>query len=180
MAIVRQRRALGADTYQSTPPKKSPEELRSFARNNDILVQPLDVARLASALGLTLVYEPMDNDISGYLEKRSAGWVIGVNSLQHPRRQRFTIAHELAHYFLHSHEQSEFTDVVLMQRTARRDRKELAADEFAGELIMPTNEFKNKVKEGATKLSDLSEYFDVSMMAVKYKASLLGYRIRSE
>jgi Zn-dependent peptidase ImmA (M78 family) len=180
MAIVRHRRAIGADTYQPTPPKKSPEELRSFARDNDIPVQPLDVARLASALGLTLVYEPMDDDISGYLEKRSAGWVVGVNSFQHRRRQRFTIAHELAHYFLHSHEQSEFTDVVLMQRTARRDPRELAADEFAGELIIPTEEFNKRVKGGETKLSNLSEYFDVSMMAVKYKASLLGYRIRSE
>lgn len=180
MAIVRQKRILGSDVYKLIPPKKTPEELREYAKQNSVPTDPLDVARLASALGITVLYEPMGSDLSGYLEKRNAGWVLGVNSLQHRKRQRFTIAHELAHYLLHGNQQSEFRDVVLMQRAAHRNQMESDADAFAGELLMPSQEFNDKIQGGIIRLSDLSDHFDVSIMAAKYKATLLGYRIRSE
>lgn len=178
MAIVRRVLNTGPEKYQSRPASMSVKELRDFAIKNNISVQPIDVERLANAIGLMVVYEPMENDLSGYLEKRQYGWVAGINSLQHPKRQRFTIAHEIGHYLLHSDVRPRFDDTILMRRAQRRDRLELEADEFAGELILPAEEFHAKVREGMKKLSDLSAYFDVSMMAVQYKAKLLGYRPR--
>ena len=41
------------------------------------------------------------DEISGILERMADGYRILVNSNQHYFRQRFTMAHELAHYLLH-------------------------------------------------------------------------------
>jgi len=178
MAIVRRKISAYPGEYLSRKDAKTPGELREFAEQNDIELYPLDIERLARALGLTVSLEPMDDDLSGYLEKRSTGWVLGVNNLHHPKRQRFTIAHELAHYFLHRNKKDRFDDEILMRRTKSKDTMEQEADKFAGELLMPSQKFKEMVGEGLSKLSDLSEYFGASMIAIKYKANLLGYRTR--
>lgn len=180
MAIVKRKpsESFKESTYRHSPRRMSPEQLRDFAADNAIPLQPVDVARLARAIGLRVISEAMDDDLSGYLERRGSGWVIGVNSLHHPKRQRFTIAHELGHYFLHSVEKDRFSDEILLRRNERRNEMELEADKFAGELLMPDDEFRRKIEDGVRSVSDLSEYFGTSMLAVKYKAEILGYQVR--
>ena len=76
----------------------TPEELLSYASNNGICIEPLDVSGLTQKLGIVMRMEPMAGEESGCLKKDKAGkWVMTINSLQHPHRQRFTIAHELGH-----------------------------------------------------------------------------------
>ena len=53
---------------------------------------------------------PMDNYLSGSLSYKDGVWIMTVNSKQHPKRQRFTLAHELAHYILHKEKNTEFQD----------------------------------------------------------------------
>ncbi|PYU65849.1 MAG: hypothetical protein DMG49_23375 [Acidobacteria bacterium] len=63
---------------------------------------PVPVERIAEDHGLDVRLAPFDGDLSGALIRNEDEAYIGVNSSHHPHRQRFTIAHELAHYFLHS------------------------------------------------------------------------------
>lgn len=78
---------------------KTASELIVFAKKNNIETSPLDVSRLTSLLGITLRLEPMKGEESGSLKQEKSGnWVMTVNSLHHPHRQRFTIAHELGHF----------------------------------------------------------------------------------
>ena len=51
---------------------------------------------------------PMENYLSGSLSYKDGVWIMTVNSKQHPRRQRFTLAHELAHYILHKEKTQSF------------------------------------------------------------------------
>jgi Zn-dependent peptidase ImmA (M78 family) len=47
------------------------------------------------------VHERLDSTITGLLLREGGAKLIAVNSAHHPRRQRFTIAHELGHPQMH-------------------------------------------------------------------------------
>ena len=63
---------------------------------------PVPVEKIAAALGAKIKYAPYEGEIAGMLARGNGEVVIGVNSLHHPNRQRFTIAHELGHLLLHN------------------------------------------------------------------------------
>ena len=62
-----------------------------------------------SNLGLLVKKQSLGNEIAGQIVRDSwrngntgrSGFTIYINSDQHPNRQRFTLAHEIAHYILH-------------------------------------------------------------------------------
>jgi Zn-dependent peptidase ImmA (M78 family) len=121
---------------------------------------------LAYALGLKVNREPMPDDISGYLRRTDDGWELGVNSLHHPNRQRFTLAHELGHYFLHR-DHGAFTDGLLFRRENQRNALERQANNFAAMLLMPTIPFKRELRHND--LTEVARNFGVSRQAAQYR-----------
>jgi Zn-dependent peptidase ImmA (M78 family) len=153
----------------------TPSALLAFARENGITTEPLDVAQLVQVLGIKLRFEPMKDDDSGRLEKDNNGnWCMHVNSLHHPNRQRFTIAHELGHRFLHGDNRSEFADKIFF-RSNQLDREESDANAFAAELLMPVDSFRSFVSDTSSKVENIANHFQVSSLAVRYRARALGY-----
>jgi len=154
----------------------TPSEVLELARQKGIEVEPLDIARLASALGIKTRYEPMKNDDSGSLkkEKETGQWVMTVNSLHHPHRQRFTIAHEIGHKIKHSALHDTFEDKIFF-RNSESNTMEVEANRFAAELLMPKDAFTNFIKNNSTKVEDIASHFQVSSMAIRVRAKQLGY-----
>ena len=179
MAVIRRPRKTNRDVVGDRN-IATPEDLLAEARRHDVTTCPLDVERLAEQVyGIPVIYEPMDNDDSGLLERMdNDGWKIFVNSYHGYKRQRFTIAHELAHYFLHRNRQSRFADHVFARSLHEQSPMEVEANEFAAKLLMPKEEFRKAIEDGITKISELSEHFQTSMLAVEYRAKNLGYRMR--
>src|SRR6266581_6619050 len=66
----------------------------------------VDVEKIAKELNIEIVRGDVDEDVSGYLMRdlRTGKAVIGVNDSHIKPRQRFTIAHELGHFLLHTGE----------------------------------------------------------------------------
>ena len=146
---------------------------------------PIPVDKIAEDLGVSLRYEPLEGGLSGVLFRDQQGrQVIGVNALHAHVRQRFTIAHELAHLRLHE-------DALYVDGLVRRDDKsslaldpqEIEANSFAAELLMPRKlvlrELANNVPEGAvadpTKLlRRLGREFGVSEQAMEFRLVNLG------
>lgn len=103
---------------------------------------PVPVDRIAKALGAKLRYSPFDGELAGMLIRDDDKTVIGVNSLHHPNRQRFTIAHECGHLMLHK---GKDVHIDRSFRVNRRDQvssqaidpEEIEANRFAAELLMP-------------------------------------------
>src|SRR3954453_17187390 len=62
---------------------------------------PVPVDRIAKSLGAVVRFSPLDEELSGMIHIKDDVPIIGVNSLHHPHRQRFTIAHEIGHRALH-------------------------------------------------------------------------------
>jgi Zn-dependent peptidase ImmA (M78 family) len=100
------------------------------------------VEEIAEGYGIEVRYEPAEDELSGALIRKPGEIVIGVNASHHPNRQRFTIAHEIAHYLLHKgvdvHVDQDFRINLRDQRSEAFSREEIEANRFAAELLMPT------------------------------------------
>lgn len=144
-----------------------------IAQSRGLRCIPLDVVGLATSIGIKVEYLPLASDVSGFLRKKNGDWIIGVNSFHHPNRQRFTLAHELGHYFLHR-DMGDFEDRALFRREMQFDRREVEANDFAAKLLMPENEFRTFVVLKNANLDLLARHFGVSNAAAQFRANALG------
>ncbi|WP_030527731.1 ImmA/IrrE family metallo-endopeptidase [Phycicoccus jejuensis] len=99
-------------------------------------------------------------------------FVIYLPRLTSSRRDRFTIAHELGHYFLHYlHPGSE---TAASFGRGERNPVETQANVFASSLLMPERVFREawRLKDGD--VHALARQFEVSPAAVAVRAQVLG------
>ena len=149
-------------------------DLINHLQTKEKLNFPLDVVAILKLLDIDLVYMEFSEEISGLLRKQINGkWEIVVNKGHHPNRRRFTIAHEIAHYCLHRKEKDTFQDETFFRGTAISPQ-EYAANQFAGELLMPEDVFRKEIKSGRNQIEELANFFGVSALAVRVRAKQLG------
>ncbi len=123
-------------------------------------------------------YVTMGPSQSGQLRYVDGVWTISINRDHNKKRQRFTLAHELAHYILHKEKNSEFKDAVFF-RDEVLDSMEYKANEFAGELLMPENLVRNAIENQRIRnIGQLADKFGVSAAAMKYRILSLGYVLK--
>jgi Zn-dependent peptidase ImmA (M78 family) len=155
---------------------------------------PVQVENIARALGADVVYQPADDDLSGFLfrdyKQRSA--IIGVNAKHHPNRQRFTIAHEIGHFLLHEYEGFHFDGTNQGFQLRLRDEEsskgtdddEREANLFAAELLMPKRFLETDIAkivdldlldDDADSLKTLAARYQVSAQALTYRLVNLDY-----
>lgn len=153
------------------------EELSaSILINNDMLKVPVDVLKLAR-LNNIKVYQGdlnLDKKISGVIryDKAIKAFEILVNKNDPPVRQRFTIAHELGHFFLHKDIlENEKIHIDTMYRMPEDKEKEV--DYFAGALLM-NKILLEKMYEKNTSITQLAEIFKVSVSAMTVRLDILG------
>lgn len=104
-------------------------------------------------------------DLSWFIYNSNWSYNIIANSDCSDERLRFTISHELWHYFLHKNELLSnnwniIKDVLKRDPSFPEDDKEYEANEFAWNLLMPEKEF----------LLDIEKY-TISEVAKKYFVS---------
>jgi Zn-dependent peptidase ImmA (M78 family) len=130
-------------------------------------------------------FSPLDDELSGMIYIKDGVPIIGVNSLHHPHRQRFTIAHELGHLQLHRdmiesevHVDKDFPVLLRDQNSASGTEKvEIQANDFAAELLMPEALIQQAL---AGKRFDIDDDAPIEELAKKFRVSkqALEYRIR--
>lgn len=124
--------------------EKIQEQVRKILKQNNIQRPPVPVEQIAESYGIEVRYEPAEEELSGALiRKDRSKVVIGVNSFHHPNRQRFTIAHEIAHFLLHEgikvHVDQDFRVNLRDEQSSKAiSWEEIEANGFAAELLMPT------------------------------------------
>ena len=147
----------------------------------------VDVFAVAKSLGVTIA-EPIafeSDQISGFLKRNSESIAeIVVNKNHNPERQRFTIAHEIGHFVLHARELLHVDDNVSAQPAFFRDAesskatklKEIEANQFAAELLMPSDEIQDLVKQKI----EAGESFDIAVLelADTYQVSQIAMTIK--
>ena len=98
-------------------------------------IDPETIARL---LGIDVLHHQFSDNISGLFFKKNNKLYIGVNSSQSEHRKRFTLAHEIGHFLLHTDESFHFDqDNVLYRADSILSSTETEANHFAAEILMP-------------------------------------------
>lgn len=149
-----------------------PDPMTVIAKHWDSTPVPID--QIIREIGLPLCHEPMDDNISGYIERRDGGYRIVVNSNHARTRQRFTAAHELGHYIYHrdllgdgvGDNRAYRTDGTGRQNTNIRPLHERQANSFAANVLMPRHRLAALGNEA---LATLAGWFEVSQEAMRIR-----------
>ena len=140
-----------------------------------------NIDEIVEKLGGTIQKEAFFSD--GAVEKEGNGFKIIVSPFQDEKRERFTIAHELGHLFLHmgyrtNNELWEKQENNIYHRIGNSE-KEYQANEFAAAFLMPASEYHTVLKRIAdgnvVDTSKIAEYFNVSVEAASNRGKFLGY-----
>lgn len=137
-----------------------------------------NIKSIIESEGVDISYcDDMPSYMSGKLECLNGKWVISVNNNHHPNRKKFTMAHELAHYFLHKDSSASFQDTTFF-RDDSSSPIEYAANDFASKLLMPEDDVRNCITNGVKSLNELASIFKVSVDAMKNRIKSLGYKTK--
>lgn len=164
---------------------RSPQALREEAarvlKQFKVKKAPVPVQEIAAGLGAQVRYSPFDGDgdLAGILIRRGGETVIGVNSLHHPNRQRFTIAHECGHLLLHKGEVHIDRSFRINKRDSVSsqavDPDEIEANRFAAELLMP---YELVMADMHKRGIDVEDEDEIRQLALKYEVSLQAMTLR--
>ena len=163
--------------------------VEQILNNQKVVNAPIEVEDIAHLYGVKVQYEPTQDNLSGFLLRnlKEHKAIIGVNQSHHPNRQRFTIAHELGHFFLHETERMYVDRILQVKLRNENSSKGISTEEkeanlFAAELLMPVR-FLNKDLANVNtldlyedeKLKELSEKYKVSIQAFTFRLAYLNY-----
>jgi Zn-dependent peptidase ImmA (M78 family) len=158
----------------------------NIVRKHGIYKPPVPVEEIVRKEGISLLVINLDPDMSGTLMRSGPDdlVVIAVNESHHRNRRRFTIAHELGHFYLghlahHPHIDRQFTAINRDELSSQAtDSREIEANTFAANLLMPADFLiKDFVKLGGVDQADLSRLalrYQVSEQALTYRLQGLG------
>ncbi len=139
-----------------------------------------DLRSLASKLGVGIyVSSTLPAMVDGKItyDKTLKKYVIFVNPTDNnTNRQRFTVAHELAHFLLHKDKIDSDTEYVDgIARDGSYSEIEQEANELAADILMPTDLLNKALDELP---ENLSRYSVASQLAEQFKVSLTAMSIR--
>jgi Zn-dependent peptidase ImmA (M78 family) len=163
--------------------ERARDSARALLLEHNVGALPIPVERIAKAMGVKVEYAPLEPELSGLALIRDGQPIVGINAHHAATRQRFTLAHELAHVCLHRAklEQAVHVDRGSLRRDALAsagvDRTEIEANAFAAELLMPQSFLAQVLGEDGI---DLEDDDAVATAAKRFRVSPAALRFRLE
>jgi len=138
---------------------------------------PVDVIRIAREFGLKVWTREMPADKSGMIKRDQnhggpSGYSIIVNKEQAIVRQRFTVAHEIAHYLLHIDKIGDGLEDDALYRSGLSTIEEVQANKLAAKILMPFHLLEREMNAGIRTVAELAKRFEVSPQAMSIRLGL--------
>ena len=139
---------------------------------------PVKVLEIANNLDLQVFESTFDrDDVSGMLKASEKHILIAQSG--NPKRQRFSIAHEIGHYVLH-YKGKVFNKDETEKHVSFRDNasslgfsvKEIEANFFASNLLMPEKKIREMYHDFT--LKEMAHFLNVSEIAMRHRLEFLG------
>ena len=162
-----------SDEYLSLP-----ASVRS--RIDDILADhPVKLGELAKRLGVKVLLSTLPRGTSGQIGREDGEFVIRINRHEARHRQRFTLAHELAHFLLHRDRitaDGGWSENVLL-RSGQPASIEYEANRLASDLVIPSSQLAKATADYSGPMTsevieDLARRFGVSTAAMEIKLQM--------
>ena len=158
---------------------------------NKVKKPPVPIELIATRLGATIIEEPAEDELSGFLlrDRRKNKIIIGVNENHHKNRRRFTIAHECGHLLLHDGEELHVDKRWSGYEVKMRDTQsstgtsidEMEANLFAAELLMPIHlldidlaKYLPLSIDDEDQIGEIAAKYEVSAQALTLRLTYLG------
>ncbi|MDB5082646.1 MAG: hypothetical protein JWP00_4570 [Chloroflexi bacterium] len=160
--------------------KQNTEELAEQSlRNSGMYRVPVAIEVLANKLNLTTQAAELGDNVSGVLVVENGRGAIAYNSDHAVVRQRFTIAHEIAHYLLHVEKNREpqlFIDKYVAFRSdtdssSGSEQDEVDANKLGAALLIPGTLVLEQIKKHQL---DLDDDEDVTLLAKQFQVSVIA------
>lgn len=150
------------------------ENFKRFTASNS---DALNVHELVNALGGKVVTAPDSLVEESMVINNDADFTIYIPPFTSLKRDRFTIAHELGHYFLHYLIAEPGEKRKVFNRGIAKDGPdEGLANRFAGALLMPSNLYEKIYLECSGDFEIISDYFNVSIPAARVRQEILNIK----
>ena len=153
----------------------SSEAMIAAALRAELKVPPMaDLEDIAAKLGLKIV-EVSSKSFEGALLRSArtlSGRILLHRDIREIGRRRFTIAHEIGHFLLHSDRRIPCSTRVIEGWKEDQPKPEREADSFASELLLPTTDVIERVNNRWPSIKvivDLADLFGSSLMAAARK-----------
>lgn len=137
---------------------------------------PVKVTRVANVLGIKVYEADWPDTVSGKIQKDAkrggeSGFAIFVNRAHAETRQRFTIAHEIAHYVLHEKMIGDGIFDDALYRSGLPNKVEAEANGLAADILMPWQMLNKHVGKPT---DVLAEMFGVSKQAMAIRLGVFA------
>lgn len=170
--------------------KASPEWLRLSSTQQEIIkshqvAPPVKLGDLAMQFGLKVTLVTLPDSISGEIRRvapseAKSTFAIRINKHDDKRRQRFTFAHEIAHFLLHADEIVDSLSDTVLYRSSLSNKLEAEANRLATDILMPAHLINAEMRGLGTVSDDdyrvvmMAKLFDVSEIAMKLRLDFKG------
>ncbi|MCL6589991.1 MAG: ImmA/IrrE family metallo-endopeptidase [Firmicutes bacterium] len=135
-----------------------------------IPLDPVRLARLNNIEVKNVVFK--DVNYAGAISKKGDKTIILVKSDDPYNRKRFTVAHELGHFYLHlANTDGEIVDMYRSKKANNPEEQE--ANAFAAALLMD-KVLVRVLWEKVKNIDKMAKIFDVSFESMGYRLSNLG------
>ncbi len=173
-----------------TPEDLAKRELEKLSKNGQ-LTFPIDPFKILHNAGIYVVLKNFENLAGIIINDEDNYTIVGINSNNGWQRQRFTAAHEYCHFIKDLSKEIGTTDYIECLKKSNK-KIEKYANDFAGYLLMPTNELKTVCEQYKNKngfidfesITIIAEYFGVSFNSclnrIAYGLNLIDGDISSE
>lgn len=173
-----------------TPEELAKSELDKLKKSKKLSF-PIDPFKILHDAGIYVMlkdFEKLDGIIINDEENCT---IVGINSNNNWQRQRFTAAHEYCHFIKDLNKEIGSTDYIECLKKSNK-KIEKYANDFAGYLLMPTDELKIVCEQYKNKhgfidfesITIIAEYFGVSFSSclnrIAYGLNMIDGDISSE
>jgi Zn-dependent peptidase ImmA (M78 family) len=152
----------------------------NLREEHGLTTAPINIKKLAKNVGVEIMEENFNELLSGFVYQKHGNKLIGINSKHSALRKRFTVAHEIGHLYLHKTSSVNYDKAVMMFRDSHAsegtDTKEIQANQFAAELLMPQDLIREDIKKAG--IIDLTDDKFIDKLAKKYQVSSQAMAIR--
>lgn len=140
---------------------------------------PVKLGAMAKRLGIKVLLSTLPSGISGQIIQENGNFVIRINRHEAKHRQRYTLAHEIAHCLLHSDSivaEGDWSENVLL-RSGQPAYVEYEANRLASDLVIPSRQLAEVTKQHSGPMTDeiiedLARKFGVSNVAMETKLQI--------
>lgn len=153
--------------------KRLPEDQRQIIEKHQMSF-PIPLGAIAKDLGLIVKKATLSAGISGEIREHNDTFLIKVNRHDVKARQRFTLAHEIAHFLLHRELIGDGIVDDILYRSSLSDALEAEANRLGADIVMPL-QLIDKAREQMSGLKKeeqfeaLADCAGVSVTAIKIR-----------